>query len=253
MRIWFRRLAILALPVVLGCNRAMLASGLDAPDPSELTGNRKFTWVADSAGPVRLYAESGIEGRVSAARIRRAVAAVDSTLDLMPDSRPISVFVVGSTDRMNALLGRRVEGRSFYQTGVLAVVPTDNWEATAKHELTHVALGRHWGKASSQWISEGAATWVGNPFYGRDIRVLGRDRLMRTGKLLPLSTLDDSFGRAPDEVTYLQSGSVVQFIVNRFGIPALRTVWQDGMPAIPRATKLSLDEFERDWREFLRR
>jgi hypothetical protein len=253
MRIWLYRVAVVALPIVAGCSQAMLSSGLDAPDATELIGNRKFTWVADSAGRVRVYAESGIDGRVPIARIERAAASVDSTLDLMPDSRLISVFVVGSTDRMNTLLGRRVEGRSFYQTGVLAIVPTDNWEATAKHELTHVALGRHWGKASAQWISEGAATWVGNPFYGRDIRILARDRLLRTGKLLPLSTLDDSFGRAPDEVTYLQSAAVVQFIVTRFGIAALRTVWQEGMPAIKRATKLSVVEFEREWREFLGR
>jgi hypothetical protein len=171
----------------------------------------------------------------------------------MPDNRPITVFVVASQQRMNAFLGRRVDGRSFYQTGVAAIVANNNWEANIKHELTHVVLGMHWGKASSQWISEGIATWIGNPFYGNDLRVLARDRLLRTGKNLPLEELNESFGDEPDEVTYLQSASIAQFVARRFGLGLLREIWQNGIQAIPKATGLSIEAFDREWRQYLAR
>ena len=40
MRVSFRRIAALAVPIVAGCSQAMLWSGLDAPDASELTAKR---------------------------------------------------------------------------------------------------------------------------------------------------------------------------------------------------------------------
>ena len=152
---------------------------------------------------------------------------------------------------MNALLGKRVDGRSFYQTGVAAVVLRDNWEASLKHELTHVVLGQRWGKASSQWISEGIATWIGNPFYGRDIRILARDGLLRTGRILPLAALERSFESSPDEIAYLESASIAQFVARRFGVAALREIWQNGLSSLPRATGMSIEGFEREWRRSL--
>lgn len=246
-----RLIAVATLIGVTGCSRALLSSGLDAPEAAELVSKPGFTWTSDSAGRVRVYVENGITRPVNALSLAQALASVESTFAITPVQRPLSIFVVPSTDRMNALLARKVDGRSFHQTGVAAVVAGENWEAIARHEMTHVVLGQQWGKASGQWISEGAATWAGNPYHGRDIRILARDRLLLPGRLLPLAKLEDEFGNAPDEVTYLQSAAVAQFLATRFGVPALKSVWQEGMQAVPRATGLGFDEFEREWRSYL--
>jgi hypothetical protein len=88
---------------------------------------------------------------------------------------------------------------------------------------------------------------VGNPFYGRDVHRLTRDRLVASGRVLPLRALAREFGRHPDEVTYLQAASVARFIHQRFGVDALRAVWRGGLDAAPAATGLDLAAFERAW------
>jgi hypothetical protein len=235
------------------CSRQLLVAGLRQPSPEQLDRQRGFEWHRYDGGPFRIRTEVGARNIDRLPAITDSLVAalqqVRTTLSLAPDTLPIHVYIVESTDRMHDLLGHRVSGRAFHCTRVLGLVAAGNWAPTAAHELTHVALGRQWGGRYERWISEGTATWVGNPFHGRDLHRVTRERLVEAGRLLPLRNLAREFGRHPDEVTYLQAASIARFLRERFGPDALRAVWRDGLDAIPSATGLSVAEFERAWRD----
>ena len=246
-------LGILLAAPTSACARNLVVMGLVQPSPEQLDRQRGFDWRRHSSGQLHVRGEAG---SATADRLQSitdtliaALQHVRTTLSLAPDTLPIHVFVVESVDRMHALLGHRVGGRAFYGTRVLGLVASGDWPSTARHELTHVELGRQWGERYEQWMSEGTATWVGNPFYGRDLHRLTRDRLVGPGRVLPLRRLEREFGRHPDEVTYLQAASVARFVHERFGVDALRAVWRDGLDAVPAATGLDVDAFERAWLE----
>lgn len=233
------------------CTRPLVAAGLRQPTPAQLDRQRGFDWRHHPRGSFVLRAESGsaTSGRLDTVgdSLIAALHHVRATLALAADTLPIHVYAVEASDRMHALLGHRVSGRAFHGTRVVGLVVAGDWPATARHELTHVELGRQWGARYARWVSEGTATWVGNPFHGRDVHRLVRDRLVASGRVLPLRTLARDFGRHPDEVTYLQAASVARFLREQFGLDALRAVWRDGLDAVPAATRLDVAAFERAW------
>ena len=237
---------------VAACSGALVSAGLVQPSPDALAAKQGFEWSRHSAGVFEIYAEAGSPAALSVGRmadsLQIALDRVRRTLSLPDGPETIHVFFVRSSERMHSLLGHRVDGRSFYGTRLLALTGTGDWPATARHELTHVLLGNAWGGDADQWISEGTATWVGDHFYGRDVHRLARERLLETGKVLPVRELAGTFARHPDEVAYLQAASVAKFLVERFGIAALRAVWSGGTGALPAATGLDVDALDRAWR-----
>ena len=235
-----------------GCRGPLVAAGLSQPTAARLDRHGDFRWVRDTTPHFLIRAESGSAAATRIDSLGRGLESamhhVRATLALGPETEPVHAFAVASADRMDALLGRRVDGRAFFGTRVLAFAMTPTWQATARHELTHVLLRTRWSGDPEQWISEGVATDVGNPFHGRDVHQLVRERLITSGRVLPLRALAREFGRHPNEVTYLQSASIARYIRERFGIDVLRAIWAGGLAAIPAATGLDLERFEGSWR-----
>ena len=120
-----------------------------------------------------------------------------------------------------------------------------------RHELTHAIAFNAWGppRDGAPWLAEGLATWVAGDCAGQPIHDLARDRRARS-ESIPLQDLLHDFARQNDIVSYLQSGSLIGYILATYGADALEHVWRDGEDGLH---AIGVDEarLERDWLRFI--
>jgi Peptidase MA superfamily/Tetratricopeptide repeat len=139
-----------------------------------------------------------------------------------------------------------------------------NWEAVLWHEFCHVVTLNKTHNKMPRWLSEGISvyeeeqedrTWAEalNPQF----------RAMILGDALtPLSQLSSAF-LAPKsplhlQFAYYESALAAEFFVQRFGLPTVKGLLDDlgaGMPindSLPRRTKKSLDQLDKDFVQFVR-
>jgi tetratricopeptide (TPR) repeat protein len=114
-----------------------------------------------------------------------------------------------------------------------------NWESVLWHEFCHVVTLRKSRNKMPRWLSEGISVYEerqADPCWGQSMTPTYR-KMIVDGEMPPVSQLSGAF-LAPKsamhlQFAYFQSSLVVQFIVERFGLDALRQVLADlgaGMP-----------------------
>lgn len=138
-----------------------------------------------------------------------------------------------------------------------------NWASTLWHEIAHTF---HIGVSNSEvprWFSEGLAVHeqrIADPGWGHQAGMSFVSSLA-AGELRPVSELDRGFSspRHPGEVrdSYYQSSLVFEVIEERHGFPAIVAMlhaYRDGATnaeAFERALGVDLEDFDRDFEEFL--
>lgn len=139
-----------------------------------------------------------------------------------------------------------------------------NWEAVLWHEFCHVVTLSKTHNKMPRWLSEGISVYEESredPAWGMALNPRFRAMILGDG-LTPLSGLSSAF-LAPKTALHLQfayyeSSLAVEFLVERFGLPALKGLLDDlgaGMSmneALPRQTKKSLEQIDGDFARFAR-
>lgn len=128
-------------------------------------------------------------------------------------------------------------------------------EAVAVHELVHLLLGRREG--IPLWFHEGCAMFLS--FESRPHQTLKRSSL--TGSLLSLQGIDSllQFDPIKAELAYEQSHSAFRYLVDRFGVIAIRQIIEAldeetaFSQALYRVTGSTHEQFEADWHGHARR
>ncbi|HEX8324693.1 MAG TPA: tetratricopeptide repeat protein [Tepidisphaeraceae bacterium] len=113
------------------------------------------------------------------------------------------------------------------------VATPSNWEAVLWHEFCHsVTLGKTRNRMP-RWLSEGISVYeetLENPIWGQTMNPQYREMILR-GDATPVSKLSGAFLRPPGpmelQFAYYESSMVVRYIVDRFGITAVRNVLKD--------------------------
>ncbi len=140
-----------------------------------------------------------------------------------------------------------------------------NWEAVLWHEFCHVVTLTKTHNKMPRWLSEGISVYEEGrqtPAWGT--RLSPKFREMILGKALtPLSRLSSAFLGAESalhlQFAYFESSLAVDFLVQRFGMPALKNILDDlgqGVPineALPKRTKMSLEQLDTDFAQFARK
>jgi hypothetical protein len=145
---------------------------------------------------------------------------------------------------------------------VANISPDDDWEVRRMipHEVSHLVLyqATHNPYAyNPNWLEEGIAVHnqeVADADFPYLVAEAARD-----GRLIPLRALSASFPSDTDLaiLSYAESVSVVEFILDRYGeegLARLVAVFAEGETAdaaVQRALGLSLDELEAEWRATL--
>lgn len=133
---------------------------------------------------------------------------------------------------------------------------------TMKHELCHLLLhSRIPAGHLPLWLDEGIAQWLSDGLseLGRPMGGSVLDEAALSGKIIPLRFLSRSFSRDGRTLVlaYEQSKSLVQFIIDRFGLERLyaildRLAQGTGVEeAFMASLSISPDELEAAWQEDL--
>lgn len=139
-----------------------------------------------------------------------------------------------------------------------------NWEAVLWHEFCHVVTLSKTRNKMPRWLSEGISVYEEereDSAWGTRMTPRLRE-LILSDELTPLSRLSSAF-LAPKtpvhlQFAYFESALAVGFFVNKFGSPVLNEVLDDlgaGIPineSLPRRTKTTLDQLDRDFVKFAR-
>ncbi|MFI5455508.1 MAG: peptidase MA family metallohydrolase [Isosphaerales bacterium] len=139
-----------------------------------------------------------------------------------------------------------------------------NWEAVLWHEFCHVITLNKTLNKMPRWLSEGISVYEEgrqDPSWATALNPNFRAMILGDA-LTPLSRLSSAF-LAPKtplhlQFAYFESAQAVDFIVQKFGMPALKGLLDDlgaGMSlneALPRRTKMSLDQIDADFTRFAR-
>lgn len=243
----------LATIALVGCASTLVKYGLEQPDPAYLETRPGFSWSRAETERLRVYAETGTEAvppaQALTAPLELVLAEVSSALGGATPSGPVHVFAVASPERVNALMGVRTPGRAFHATRVFAFQVRPGWEATARHELTHVVAANAWSPAKEDWFNEGFATYVSRPQIEGGLHGYVRQVILPKPDAPSLAELAGRMQR--NERTgelYIQGASVAKHLQDRYGLDAVRQVWRGGLAAIPAATGKDLAAFEAEWR-----
>ena len=259
-------LAATLLATPAGCHTAPTAgeaARLPVPEPSD--GLREsgparyarthpdFDWVAHDTAQFRLYAERGpgVESRLGALgeAAEAAVAQARAYVERRSVTGRVSLFFVDSRARMGDLLGRTPGGAALTKEDVaFFVAPPDGHPPALDHELAHLEAWEAFGERplGEPWLDEGLATAAGGRCAAYALDEAGA-AVVREGRAVPLAELAASFD-VSDAAAYLQAGSVVAWVRERWGRDAVATLWRGGLTGAERATGLGPEAPDAAWR-----
>jgi len=142
----------------------------------------------------------------------------------------------------------------------------NSWEMVVHHEMVHILDGRLGGELRPSILVEGLAVYLSGGHYKPEA-LLPRARALleeNTGLFIPLETLADDFYAAQHEISYLEAGALVQYLVETYGWETFSNFYRGIRPveggsqvaaleaALQAHFDQSLAELEGAFKEFLR-
>lgn len=241
--------AILFCLLTVACNKILFRG----PSAEDLAGGSELNWRLEESAHFQTYLEIGSYGDRQAEKLiaanERAYEHVLGLLGLESYPDTISVFVIESRVRMAELIGWETNGSAFPQRNVICYVFSETIQAHGAHELAHVISINAWGE-SENWLKEGLAVYADDSWYGFELHQLAA-HLLQTERLPTLPDLVSDFSSHNDMISYPATGSFVKYLAERYGIAAVKEIWQRGHKAIPTTLGSNLESVEASWRELL--
>ena len=136
-----------------------------------------------------------------------------------------------------------------------------NWEATLWHEFCHVVTLHKTNNRMPRWLSEGISVYEerqADATWGQTINPRYREMLL-ADDLTAVSQLSGAFLHPPTplhlQFAYYESSLVVEYLVEKYGLPTLKRILVDlgvGMPINDSLARYagSLDALDREFAEF---
>jgi len=125
----------------------------------------------------------------------------------------------------------------------------DTIKAIGGHETCHALSHTLWGKPHGLWLDEGLAVYSDDQWRGLPLYSVAKV-LLDKGKLLPVDDLLDNnwIKKYPDMVTYPELGSFVKFLYEKYGLDAVKNIWQNGAKNADSAFGKNISTLEAEWR-----
>ena len=109
-----------------------------------------------------------------------------------------------------------------------------NWESVLWHEFCHVVTLQKTKNKMPRWLSEGISVYeerLADRSWGQSMDLANRKMILSEEDLTPVSELSDAFLRVKSpahlQFAYFESSMVVEYIVEKYGMPALVKVLED--------------------------
>ncbi len=216
-------------------------------------------------------------GRYAARRLEAVYPELCKLFGYEPPQRtPVEIFNAAKGLDGHQWFSARLVGMPYLETvaastgSIVAMAsPNDsgasrqfNWARVLRHEFSHVITLQETKFNIPHWFTEGLAVWCEGYPRPQSWNELLVDRFLR-GKLFDLKTLNAGFARlgSGDEcqLAYCQAELYVEYMLSRGGQPSLRKMlaaYADNLAtaaAIRQVFGVSEEEFERGYREYLKR
>ncbi len=201
-------------------------------------------------GVVDSYAEHHLTSLVELAeRAREFVLGRMGAVDTEPHPG-VHVFLVRGPDDLRALVGQRAGGWTEPDANAILAAVSEEGPPALRHELGHLFSHRLWGRPHGTWLSEGVAVYAVGHCAGIPLHQWAA-AIQRAGEPASLDLLQREFDfrlAAP----HLLAGSFVTFVVDRYGIEAVRLLWHRGLESAQRALDANGIDLEAEWHATLR-
>jgi len=164
----------------------------------------------------------------------------------------LDVFYIRSRDEMQEIIGMKAKGFTDHRSRTVILVYNDSTRAYHNHEIMHaVALGL-WGfpADSNHCFIEGMAVYADNPCLGYPVHQIAA-YLMHEKKLISFDALFNRFRSQEDMPSYMEAGSVFQFLVETYGQRKVKELWQKGVTEIRSILGEGLENLEKNYHRFL--
>jgi hypothetical protein len=109
-----------------------------------------------------------------------------------------------------------------------------------KHEVVHI-IDRQFAPQRIELLAEGVAVWAAGGHYEAQDLQERMAALLQLNAYVPLAQLADNFYPAQHEIGYLEAGAFVDFLVARYGWPAVRTFYSNTSASDGSSPSVALD------------
>jgi len=159
-------------------------------------------------------------------------SSVPTTVEIFPEQKDFGVRTFGMPDNpgyLGVCFGRVITANSPASSRGNPV----NWEAVLWHEFCHVVTLQLTANKMPRWLSEGISVYEerqANPAWGEQLTPKYREMILE-GELTPISKLSAAFliPKTPQHLqfAYYQSSLVVEFLIQRHSVEAIRKILAD--------------------------
>jgi hypothetical protein len=127
------------------------------------------------------------------------------------------------------------------------------------HELTHVIAPSQ--EKPNRYLDEGLAVFMQEKFgadksypnMGEDVHQLTSRLIRKVGQPVSIYKLEETRHSSPSgdvrQLAYLQEGSFVRYLIEKYGLQDFMAMYEG--KSYERIYKKSLEDLERDWKEFI--
>jgi hypothetical protein len=120
----------------------------------------------------------------------------------------------------------------------------NDWDRVVHHEMVHILDGRMGGDLRPILFIEGLAVYLSGGHYKPEPLMQRAATLLpdQLGWYLPLTPLADDFYAAQHEISYMQAGALVEYLVQQYGWEAFNAFYRDIHPAASGSESDAIDE-----------
>ena len=168
-------------------------------------------------------------------------------------SDKMQIQFVGSRDEMKSFIGFPASGQADPFQKVVYLKCDKDDQGPIVHELMHMVVCNAWGFPgnSSTWLNEGFAIYADNSNCQYKVDQLYAYFLEKR-LLIPIDSLTSNFYKQPEMIAYYQSGYVVQYLIERYGLRKIKELWQLGFQDFEKIYGAPFQKVEMDLRQELK-
>jgi hypothetical protein len=166
----------------------------------------------------------------------------------------LTIIYVNDREKWRPFINMAPKGFALPGTGTLLIPTNDSTRAYHTHELMHIiSIGQFKGYAAepTDWIQEGIAVFADDPCMSYPIHSIAA-YLLYTNKLASIDSLFYQFRNLPDMAGYIQAGSLVKFILDKYGLENFEALWKEGVTGLEGITGKSKSRLEKEYLQYLR-
>lgn len=228
---------------------------LFAIDKNSSINKESFNWKSDTTEGIVFYFEEGSTVEKNIEEIKKItlndIKKLLAIIHVEKYDEQLTYFLVESRKRMKELIGHEINaGAMPRQNAVYAVY--GEIKATGLHEFNHVIVHNIWGNPSNKWMSEGFAVYSDDEWGLYDLHSLNK-YFLEKNKIIPINDLFGRFDSYEERISYPQSGSLVKYIIEKYGTDKFRELWDKGEDAISEIYNKSISSLEKEWLEEIKK